>query len=228
MPRYHLTWISVLLLTIFASVAGAQSFSKYRDFEFGMDIDTVAKKLHLDASAATVVQRRPEVIQTLNWRQYALPSESSKLDSLQSLRFDFYNGELARIVVGYDPIQVQGLTAEDIVESISSVYGRSAAPDTTVVTSPPGLTEERRPVLARWEDPSYSYSLFSTAYGSSFGVVAVSKRLDLMATIAVREGNRLDQLEAPFREAERLKKAEQDRQAAQDKARLVTKPNFRP
>jgi hypothetical protein len=126
-------------------------------------------------------------------------------------------------------MQVQGLTVEDIVESISTVYGRAAAvPDATVVTSAPGLSEERRPVLARWEDPEYSYSLFSPVYGSSFGVVAMSKRLDLMTTVALREGNRLDQLEAPLREAERQKKAEQERQAARDKARLVTKPNFRP
>ena len=49
-----------------------------------------------------------------------------------------------------------------------------------------------------------------------------------MATVAVREANRLDELEAPLREAERQKKAEQDLQAARDKARLIAKPNFRP
>jgi hypothetical protein len=43
-----------------------------------------------------------------------------------------------------------------------------------------------------------------------------------------RVANRLDELEEPLREAERQKKAEQDRQAALDKARLLTKPNFRP
>ena len=227
MRRFRLTWIGVLFLMLFSSVAGAQSFSRYRDFEFGMDIATVAQMIHMDASAATTVHRRPEMIQTLSWRQYSL-SLSSKPDSLQTLRFDFYNGALARIVVGYDPMQVQGLTSDDIADSISNVYGRAAKPDMTVVISAPGLSEERRAVLARWEDADYSFSLFSTGYGSSFGVIAVSKRLDLMATAADREANRLDRLEEPLREAERRKKAEEDRQAAQDKARLVTKPNFRP
>jgi hypothetical protein len=49
-----------------------------------------------------------------------------------------------------------------------------------------------------------------------------------MATVAVREANRLDELEAPQREAERQKKVEQDLQAAREKARLIAKPNFRP
>jgi hypothetical protein len=142
----------------------------------------------MDASAATTVHRRPEVIQTLNWRQYSYisssVSSSTKPDSLQTLHFDFYNGALARIVVGYDPVQVQALTVEDIAEAISNVYGRPSLVNTTVVISEPGRREETRPVLARWEDPNYSYSLFSAAYGSSFGVVAVSKRLDLMATVS--------------------------------------------
>jgi hypothetical protein len=229
MLRFRLALIAVLFLTLFATAAAAQDFSRYRNFEFGMDIATVAKQIQVDASAATTVHSRPEVIQTLNWRQYYLSSSSSsKPDSLQSLRFEFYNGALARIVVSYDPMQVQGLTVEDIAEAISSVYGSPTVPATTVIISGPASSEETRPVLARWENPDYSYSLFSTSYGSAFGVVAVSKRLDLMATAAVREANRLDVLEAPVREAERQKKAEAEREAARDKARLVSKPNFRP
>jgi hypothetical protein len=234
MLRFRLALIAVLFLALFATAGAAQNFSRYRDFQFGMDIATVAKQVQMDASAATTVHRRPEVIQTLSWRQYSYrsssssSSSSSKPDSLQSLRFDFYNGALARIVVSYDPVQVQGLTVEDIAEAISSVYGRPTVPDTTVIISGPASGVETRPVLARWEDPEYSYSLFSTYYGSSFGVVAVSKRLDLMATVAAREANRLDVLEAPVREAERQKKEEEDREAARDKARLLSKPNFRP
>jgi hypothetical protein len=228
MFRFRIALIAVSFLAFFAADGAAQDFSKYRDFEFGSNIDTVAKQLHVDASSATTVHRRPELIQTLSWRQYSYLSSSPKPDPLQTLSFDFYNGALFRIVVGYDPARVQGLTVEDIVEAISYVYGHPSLVSTTVVTSEPGRGEETRPELSRWEDPDYSYSLFSAAYGSSFGVVAVSKKLDLMATVAIREANRLDVLEAPLREAEREKKAEQDRQAASDKARLLAKPNFRP
>jgi hypothetical protein len=60
MSRFRLTWIGVLFLMLFSSVAGAQSFSRYRDFEFGMDIATVAQMVHMDASAATTVHRRDD------------------------------------------------------------------------------------------------------------------------------------------------------------------------
>lgn len=231
MFRFRTALIVGSVLALFASEGAAQNFSKYRQFEFGTSIDTVAKQLLTNASAATTVHRRPAVIQTLGWRQYSYLSSlssSPKPDSLQTLRFDFYDGRLFRIVVGYDPVQVEGLTVEDVAEAISNVYGRPSSVEATVVISQPGRSEEIRPVLARWEDPDYSYSLFSAAYQTSFGVVAVSKKLDLMATAAAREANRLDELEAPLREAERQKRAEEDLQAAREKARLLAKPNFRP
>jgi len=224
---FRLPATCVLCFVAFAS-AGAQDLSRYRDFAFGMDIDTVAKQLQLDPSAATTVYRRPEMIQTLSWRRYFYQPSTVTPDSLETLRFDFYNGALARITARYDPAQVLGLTVDDITEVISKIYGRPATPDASVIVSSPGMSEELRPVLARWEDKDYSYSLFSSGYQSSFGMVGVSKRLELLATVAVREGKRLDDLEAPLREAARQKKEEEDRKAAQEKARLLSKPNFRP
>ena len=58
--------------------------------------------------------------------------------------------------------------------------------------------------------------------------MAFSKRLELMASAASQEADRLDKLEAPARERERQKKQEEDEQALQEKARLISKPKFRP
>ena len=82
--------------------------------------------------------------------------------------------------------------------------------------------------LARWENAQYSYNLFRASYGMSFGLVAFSKRLESMASAASREADRLDRLEAPARETERQKKQDEDAQASQEKARLISKPRFRP
>jgi len=49
-----------------------------------------------------------------------------------------------------------------------------------------------------------------------------------MVTVSIREADRLDKLEAPERERALQLKQEADRRAAQEKARLVSKPNFRP
>jgi hypothetical protein len=58
--------------------------------------------------------------------------------------------------------------------------------------------------------------------------VAFSKALDQMATNSSREADRLDKLEAPARELARQKKQEEDARTAQDKARSLNKPKFRP
>jgi hypothetical protein len=59
-------------------------------------------------------------------------------------------------------------------------------------------------------------------------MVAFSKRLDALARAAVAEAIRLDEQEAPQREIERQKKQDDENRAAQEKARLANKPNFRP
>jgi len=49
-----------------------------------------------------------------------------------------------------------------------------------------------------------------------------------MASDSGREADRLDKLEAPEKERAQQMKQEEDKRAAQEKARLTSKPNFRP
>ena len=128
----------------------------------------------------------------------------------------------------YDTVQTEGLTTGDMIEAISALYGPATAPEAIVIISTPAANEESSKVLARWENAQYSYDLFRSPYGASFGIVAFSKRLDLMTTAANLEAKRLDKLEAPARESERQKKELTDQQTAQEKARLISKPKFRP
>jgi len=62
----------------------------------------------------------------------------------------------------------------------------------------------------------------------SFGLIAFSKQLDALARNAIVESLRLDALQAPQREADRLKKQDDENHNQQEKARLVNKPAFRP
>jgi hypothetical protein len=61
--------MSVLCAALFSSLGAAQDLAKYRDFQFGMSLETVAKQIHMDASAAKTTHQRPAVIQTLQWDQ---------------------------------------------------------------------------------------------------------------------------------------------------------------
>ena len=219
---------SVLCSALFASLGGAQNLAKYRDFQFGMNLESVAKQIHMDASAAKITHQRPALIQTLEWDQFSSAGLPVKDRSLRSIRFSFYNDELSKIVVTYDPGGTEGLTADDMIEAISAIYGPATRPDRTIAVSTFPAYEDNQKVLACWEDAQYSYNLFRSPYGNTFGLIAISKKLDLLASDSSREADRLDKLEAPGKELERQAKQEEDKRVTQEKARLISKPTFRP
>jgi len=219
---------SLLCAALFSSLGTAQDLSKYRDFQFGMSLESVAKQIPMKASAAKITHQRPAMIQTLQWYQLSYSDLQGKDRSLRSIRFDFYNGELSKMVVTYDPSGTEGLTTEDMIEAISTIYGPATKPERTIAVSRSAVYEDNEKVLACWEDAQYSYNLFRAAYGNAFGLIAISKKLDLMASESSREADRLDKLEAPQKELALRIKQEEDKRVAQEKARLVSKPKFRP
>jgi hypothetical protein len=216
----------VVCVAFLAPVGVAQNLARYRDFEFGMSVVSVAKQAQTDPAGAKTIHDLPQLIQTLQW--YQPFDASAKMDSVRSMRFDFYNDQLFRIVTMYDSQQIQGLTTEDLIEAISVLYGLHSSPEATVVVSGSAGYEDNQKVLARWENEDDTYNLFRSSYGSGFGLVASSKRLSLVATLSIRESERLEALAAPRLESERRQKQEEDRRALDDKARLISKPKFRP
>ena len=60
---------SVLCAVLFSSAGNAQDLAKYRDFQFGMSLESVAKQIHVNASDAKTSYQRPALIQTLQWDQ---------------------------------------------------------------------------------------------------------------------------------------------------------------
>src|SRR5205085_11735199 len=118
--------------------------------------------------------------------------------------------------------------ADDIIEAISAMYGMASTPGGAISISNYTSFEDEEKVLARWDDPQYSYNLYRSSYGNTFGLIAFSKALDLMARNASREADRLDVLERPAKEIAQQKKTAEDARAAQETARSLNKPKFRP
>src|SRR5881628_2453999 len=214
---------SLLFGALFSSLGTAQDLSKYRDFQFGMRLESVATQIHMNASAAKTTHQRPAVIQTLQWDQLSYSAPAAEDRSLTSIRFDFYNGELFKMVVTYDPVRI-----EDMVDAISAIYGPATKPERTIAISAFSAYQDSQKVLACWEDAQYSYNLFRSPYGNVFGLVTTSKQLDLAAADASKEAERLDKLEASAKELARQLKQDEERRAALEKARLIRKPKFRP
>jgi hypothetical protein len=220
--------ISVLCFTFSSSLGIGQDLSQYRDFRFGMNLDTVAKRTQMKAGDARTRHNRPALIQTLEWNQVGYSGSAPKDASVRSIRFDFYNDELSKVVVTYNPVETDGLTVEDLIEAISTKYGRPTTPGDSVIVSDFTNYEDQEKVLARWDNEQYSYNLYRSSYGSTFGLVAFSKMLDLRARNASREAERLDKLEAPGKELAQQKKRDEDARTAQEAARSINRPKFKP
>jgi hypothetical protein len=214
----------------------SQDLSRYREFQFGARLPVVAKRAHLKPSEAITIHQRPSMIQELAWGAYNFTPSSPRSDSVKDILFSFYNGELFRMVVTYDPDRIAGMTVEDIVEAVSAKYGTATRPVDEIILSSTQLfsdgekliSDRSEKVIARWEDSQYSYNLFQPTYQSTFGMIIYSKRLDALARAAIVESIRLDAQEARQRKNERQKKKNEEDRVQQEKARRMNKVPFRP
>ena len=223
--------IMILGGLLWTPLTHAQDLSRYRGFQFGMNLPTVAKQADVKQSDARALHQRPAIIEELEWRpqSFLRTSPQAQGDPVKDVLFSFYNGELFRMVVNYDPDKTQGLTNDDMVGAISATYGNATRPAAKTISfsSAKGYSETEK-VMARWEDSQYSFNLFRSSYQPKFGMVVFSKRLDALARLAVVEAVRRDEQEAPKREVDRLKKEAQETRATEEKARLANKEHFRP
>ena len=216
----------LFLFTAASAAALAEDLSKYREFQLGSDLPTVAARLGASPTQAKLIHNRPALMQDLQWRPQSL-GPSPKAESVEEVVFSFYNGTLFRIAVRYDRYETEGLTTEDLVEAISATYGppvKLSAPVKPMEVS----YGDRVETLSRWEDTQYRFDLLRSSYGSTYILTGTLKSLEEPVQAAAREAKRLDDLEAPQRDAARVASEEKTKAATLDKARLVNKPKFRP
>jgi hypothetical protein len=213
------------LLFRLQAASPVNDLSKYRDFQFGTGLPTVAKQAGVDLSQVKVVHSRPALMQELEWRPQNRGASSPK-EAAKSVVFSFYGGELFRVEVDYDRYETEGMTAADLIEAVSATYGTATKPAAPVkVAQSYGDFEE---ILAQWQDPQYRFELVRYSYGPTFKLVGVSKRLEASAQATDLEAKRLDDQEAPQRDAARLASEAATAKAKLDDARLVNKAKFRP
>src|SRR5258708_2607289 len=194
----------VLLLT--APFLPGQDLSKYRHFTFGMNLTRVLERTDQKLADVKVITSGPAVIQELTWWPPNLPGTSLRSDTVEQILFSFYNGALYKISVTYDRTSTEGLTAEDMVKSISAKYG----PPTNIALEIDSATnaqyEVRQKPVASWEDSQYSFKLGRSSFSGGFELVIYSKRLNAEAEVALAEAVKLEKQDEPQREAERQKK----------------------
>lgn len=218
--------IAALLVCGAMPAAPGGDLSKYRSFELGTDLAVVAAQAGTDSAHAKLIQTRPALIQELVWRPQPM-SYSARAESAQDVVLSFYDGALFRIAINYDRYETEGLTAGDMVEAISASYGTATRTSASIQSAADGFGEQED-VLAQWQDSQYGFTLIRSSYGPTFRLVGVLKRLEASAQASILEARRLDEKEAPQRDAARLASEEQTAKTKLEKARLKNKPKFRP
>lgn len=213
-----------MMILISASVIHAQDLSKYRTFSFGTSLDSISKQVDRHPAEAQVIHREPALIQELTWYP-PLPIESSRpAEPVEKVVFSFYNGALYRMLLVYNSSAIKGLTDVDMIRVVSAKYGVATRPVANVnfPTNPSYMATEK--VVARWEDSQYSLNLFRFSASDTFAIVMFDKQLDAQAGASIAESVLVEQLEAPQREADRVKKQADDLEVERQKNIKTLRP----
>ena len=206
---------ALLLLT--APMLRAQDFSKYRKFSLDTSLATVLKQTDQKFADVKATHIRPALIQEVTWWPPNLPGVSSQSDSVQQMLFSFYNGALYKMTVIYDRTSTEGLTASDMVKSISAKYGSATNVAPAIDISANEQYGVMRQPIASWQDSQYSFNLVRSSFSGGFELVIYSNRVNSQAEVAATEAARLDEQEGPQRAADRKKKETDDLEAARSK-----------
>lgn len=222
---YSTAWL--LAVGLLVPALGAADLSGYRGMQFGATIAAASKLASVAPSEARTLHKRPALIQEMDWQPRPLvTADPEKADSVRGGVLYFCNGELFRIVVIYDRYKVLGMTPQDMIDGISTVYGTPTRPNIEIPYH--SIYGETSAVAARWEDARHAYNLVQNGEPPSYALVLYSKALDEKAQAAIAEAVRLDAKEAPQRELDEQKQRDRNDNLELEKARSVNKVNFRP
>ena len=216
--------ISIVMILLSSSLVYGQDLSKYRNFSFGASLASVSKQVDRQPVEAEVIHQQPALIQELTWYPPQPYGSSRPAEPVEKILFSFDNGELYRMLVTYESSAIKGLTDEDMIRVISAKYGVATRPvaDVNFPTNPSyGATEK---VIARWEDSQYSLNLFRSSASNTFAIVMFDKRLDAQAGVSIAESVKLEQQEAPRKEAARVKKETDDLEGERQKNIKTLRP----
>ena len=208
MTRSVVVLLAMLLFSV--PLIHGQDLSEYRNFSFGMTLADLSKKIDEKPADATVMHERPALIQELTWRPRQSHDSPRPAEPVQNILFSFYNGTLYRMLVTYNGSAIEGLTDEDMIQIVSAKYGAATRPIANVnfPTEPSFRKTER--VIARWEDSQYSFNLLRGYWSDTFEILMFTKQLDSQAGSSIAESLKLEEQEAPQKEAARITKAAED------------------
>jgi len=206
------------LMVLSAPLIHAQDLSRYRTFSFGMTLTDLTKQIDARPTDIATVHEHPALIQELRWWPPQQNRSAGSAESASRIIFSFDNGTLYRIFVTYDDSAIKGLSADDMIQAISTKYGAATKPvaDINFPTNP-SYEDTSAKVIARWEDSQYTLNLVRLSLQDTFAIVMLSKQADAQAAVSIAESVKLEQQEAPQMKAAQVKKDADDLEGERQK-----------
>src|SRR5229473_1139565 len=155
MKKMRSSILCFVILLLAAPLLRAQDLSKYRHFTLGMSLARVLERTDQKMADVKLIHGHPALVQELNWWPPNLPGISFQSDPVEQILFSFYNGELYKISVTYDPSSTEGLTAEDMVKSISAKYGPATYIALEIDYTKNDRYDTTQKPVASWADAQY-------------------------------------------------------------------------
>jgi hypothetical protein len=222
--------VSAVCLVLAVAVAPASSaeLARYREFTLGSSVATVTAVTR-NAERVKTVHRRPALLQELEWRPRYMPGPpQADRDSIGEVVFSFIDDKLFRMSIAYVQQRTSGLTNEDMVDSLTAVYGTPSSTSLRPPTPPRAVAWDAPVILAEWRHADTAAVLQRKPHTEAFFLVITSLTLDTLAEKARIAAVAMDEREAPAREAALQKKRADDAKAEADTIRSTNKKAFRP
>ena len=220
--------VSAACIVLAVSTVSSAELSRYREFELGASVATVTAVTQ-NPARVKIVHSRPALLQQLEWRpRYMAGAPQADRDSIGEVVFSFVDDQLFQMSIAYAQDRTSGLTDQDMVGSLTAVYGAPSSPAPRTRTTSSLVALDAPVVIAEWRHADTTVVLQRKEYSESFFLVITSLPLDVMARKAQATAVAMDQREAPAREAALLKKRADEEKVAAETIRSTNKKVFQP
>ena len=221
------TVVAAMLLA--SSPVVAADLSTYREFTIGASTADVTARIGAAETDLKTVHERPALLQELSWRpRYTSGRNPVERDSVAVIVFSFIDNQLFRMTIDYERGRTEGLTKEDMITSLSEMYGPRSTRQAPIAPRSSYDTLDTPIAIATWREGDATLTLNQSAYGGGFSLVITSLPLEARARKAQATAVTMDAREAPAREAARAKEQADTARAAADKTRTTNKATFKP
>ena len=223
----RVTLVATLLLAPWP--VGAADLGSYRQFTIRASTADVIARTGAAERDVKTLHERPALLQELSWRpRYVIGRNSTDRDSVATIVFSFIDNQLFRMAIDYERSRTEGLTKEDMITSLSAIYGPRSTQPAPAASRPAFDSLDPPTVIATWRQGDATLTLNQSAYSGGFSLIITSIALEALARKAQATAVTMDAREAPAREAARAKEQADAARAAAEKTRTANKDTFKP